>query len=145
MEKSHILSLIAVVDNLFQFIHKEDKAFFFVEINWFENNTNITIKERITNEKMLNIDIDGNIDTYEFIIKNITKLIINNNAFGYLYTKNKNGRIVTDCHGIKTKNLEITMPIYNQEELMRAEAINNMLLNNKQTEKVNVKKIAHSK
>ena len=78
-------------------------------------------------------------------LADVTKLIINNNAFGYLYTKNKNGRIVTDCHGIKTKNLEITMPIYNQEELMRAEAINNMLLNNKQTEKVNVKKIAHSK
>lgn len=136
MEKSEISSITAVIEELFNFLYSKKDKHYFVNINWALDNTNISIKEQFENNKLLDIDVIGQIDVYNSIVKKTTNLVMNNNdVYGYLTTTVLGGSRRIDSQVIKTHNLEINLPIYSRTGLIRAEAINNMMFDN--MEKIN--------
>ncbi len=136
MEETEILNIVAVIDDLFKFLYREKQKYYFVNINWTLDNINISIKERFEKNKLLDINMFGSIETYNALQKKVINLAIkNDDVYGYLTTTNINGLRKVDSQSIKTQNLEIILPIYDQIGLMRAEWVNNTLLN--RPEKIN--------
>lgn len=129
MDNKEIISVTNILTELLNLLYLKKENYYLINVNWFANNTNISIQERFANNKIFNIDIPGNIEVYSFITKNISDLVINNiDAIGCLTTSFLGNSRRIDGQNIRTKNIEINIPIYNRAGLVRAEENNNFML-----------------
>lgn len=129
MDKTQTKQTIEIIQSLFNFLYTQENKKYIVNMKWFEENINIAIREQFCQNNILDLNLTGKIDVYHSIVSGITDLVINNDdAFGCLTTGQfiNNRRI--ESQNIRTKNLEIVLPIYSRFGLVNAETINNQML-----------------
>lgn len=140
MNNNEVKKITNIIYNVLELLYMKETKRYIMNIKWALNNTNILVKEMFEEKILLNLDIEGQVDIYNIIIKNIIDLVSKNkNTYGCLNTVNIAGNRAISSEYIKSNNIEINIPIYNRNQLAQAESINNEMLKNYSIEKTNIK------
>lgn len=133
---------IKVIKELLDLLYIEKDKKYALDVEYIQGITKISIYNMYENKQIFNIEIDGNIEVYDYVMASITNLVIGNeDAFGCLMTSNMFGSREIKKQFIQTKNVEISLPLYTASELIIAESNNNIMLEKRFSNTSNKKKV----